>query len=68
MNIQQLARARAKAAAHLEALAGWEVSTDREEALQYANAQRAYKLTEATFQSAIACFTTNELASLGIAA
>lgn len=68
MNIHNLARARARAAAHLESIAGWNLSRDRDEQKRYQEAQRAYQVAEASFQKAIATLTVEELSSLGIAA
>lgn len=68
MNIQQLAKVRAEKASHLEALSGWEVSTDREEARLYAEARKAYQIAEVDFQKAICTLTNDEMHALGIAA
>lgn len=68
MNIHRLARIRAKALAHLEALAGFQMSKDREEVQMYLDAEKAYRRAERDFQQAAACLTTGELHALGIAA
>ena len=66
-DLTTLARRRASAAAHVEAIAGFGESADKTEREAFRAALRAWKKAEEAYEKAASMFTTEELDALGVA-
>lgn len=63
-NIAQLAKIRAVAASHLEAVSGWDGSSDKVERKLYQAAKARYVAAERDFQRATCTMSPEEIAAL----